>query len=39
MNSYVRFTTNYVHSDFDDSPVYGNGDADSLLLRAQIELY
>lgn len=39
MNSYVRFTANYVRSDFDDSPVYGDGDADSLLLRAQIELY
>jgi len=38
-NKYVRLMANFSHSDFEDSPAYGDGDAETFLLRAQLELY
>ncbi|WP_293612783.1 porin [Ponticaulis sp.] len=39
LDRYVRFMVNLTHSEFEDSPVYGNDDAQSVLFRAQLELY
>ena len=39
LDRYVRLMMNLAHTEYDNSPVYGNGDADSVLFRAQIELY
>ena len=38
-DKYVRLMINASHSEFNNSPAYGDGDADTILLRAQIELY
>ena len=39
LDQYVRLMVNIAHTEYDNSPSYGNGDADSVLFRAQIELY
>ena len=38
-DKYVRLMVNASHCEFDNSPAYGNEDADTILVRAQIELY
>ena len=38
-DQYIRVLGNYIHSEFDNSPAYGNGSADALVLRLQAELY
>ena len=39
LDQYVRLMVNVAHTEYDNSPAYGTGDADSVLFRAQIELY
>ncbi len=38
-DNFFRVMLNYSHSEFKDSPVYGDDSADSILLRAQIEIF
>ncbi|MAP96122.1 MAG: hypothetical protein CMK07_14340 [Ponticaulis sp.] len=38
-DKYIRLMANISHSDFEDSPTYGDGDAETVLLRAQFEFY
>jgi phosphate-selective porin OprO/OprP len=38
-DNYVRLMVNVAHSEFDDSPLYGDESARSLMARAQIELH
>ncbi len=35
----LRLMLNYAHADFTDSPIYGDDTADSILLRAQFEIF
>lgn len=38
-DQYIRVLANYIHSEFDDSPAYGDGSADAFVLRLQAEIY
>ena len=38
-DNFVRIMANYAHSEFEDTPAYGEESADAFILRAQIELY
>ncbi len=38
-DKYVRVLFNYTHADFEDSPSFGDGSADTFVVRLQAELY
>ena len=38
-DKYIRVHGNFIHTDFDDSPAYGDGSADAFVVRLQAELY